>query len=58
MYRYAEPLALDPYGPIGSDPIEAPPSLAGPLEIEPFSPVAPSGEGHDEEGTTEEEGTT
>jgi hypothetical protein len=46
MYRHADPLALDPLGPIGIGPIAAF-SAAGPLGLDPLSPITTIGEGHD-----------
>jgi uncharacterized protein YbjT (DUF2867 family) len=46
MYRGADPLALDPLGPIGIGPIEAFSSPAGPLGLDPLSPVIPTERHH------------
>ncbi len=46
MYRRADPLALDPLGPIGLGPIVRVYPLPDPLALDPLSPIQ-TGETHD-----------
>jgi hypothetical protein len=47
MYRRANPLALDPLGPIGIGPIAAFSSSKGPLGLDPLSPITTVSERRD-----------